>query len=137
MILSELAIRSHLTQPPHSVLLDYRAHVHKMEAGGIAVFSQATSHSIVPENHHHITLEEVQHNLELGEDIHTAPTKLISLENTLSGMVFPQDEIVKIAEEAQKNEIIMHLDGARIWEVAAKKIGKEALVGGDEVLQPV
>jgi threonine aldolase len=28
--LTELAIRSHLTQPPHSVLLDYRSHVHKV-----------------------------------------------------------------------------------------------------------
>ena len=106
-----------------------------MEAGGIAMFSQATSHSIAPENHHHITFEEVQQNLELGEDIHTAPTKLISLENTLSGMIFPQEEIVKIAEEAEKHNIIMHLDGARIWEVAANRIGEGALVGGDEVLQ--
>lgn len=27
----ELAIRTHLHQPPHSVIVDYRAHVHKME----------------------------------------------------------------------------------------------------------
>jgi len=133
---AELAIRSHLTQPPHSVLLDYRSHVHKMEAGGIAVFSQATTHSIVPANGHNLTLEDdVLPNLELGDDIHTAPTRLISLENTLSGMVFPQEEIVKISEEAKKHDIAMHLDGARIWEVAAKMVGTEAIRGGDEVLQ--
>ena len=28
---TELAIRTHMKQPPHSVLVDYRAHVHKME----------------------------------------------------------------------------------------------------------
>ncbi len=27
----ELAIRTHLKQPPHSVIVDWRAHVHKME----------------------------------------------------------------------------------------------------------
>lgn len=28
---NQLAIRTHLHQPPHSVIVDYRAHVHKME----------------------------------------------------------------------------------------------------------
>jgi len=31
---NQLAIRSLLTQPPHSVLCDYRSHVVKYEAGG-------------------------------------------------------------------------------------------------------
>ncbi len=108
-----------------------------MTAGGIAVFSQATSHSVVPANGHHLTLEDdIRPNLELGEDIHTAPTRLISLENTLSGMIFPQDEIVKIAKVAEENDIIMHLDGARIWEAAAARLGAES-EQGDAALQGV
>lgn len=106
-------------------------------AGGIAVFSQATSHSIVPANGHHLTLaDDVLPNLELGEDIHTAPTRLISLENTLSGMIFPQEEIVKIARVAQEKGIIMHLDGARIWEAAAARLGEQG-AQGDAALQGV
>lgn len=31
---NQLALRSLLTQPPHGVLLDYRSHVVKYEAGG-------------------------------------------------------------------------------------------------------
>ena len=27
----ELAIRTHMVQPPYSLICDYRAHVHKME----------------------------------------------------------------------------------------------------------
>jgi threonine aldolase len=50
-------------------------------------------------------------------------------------MVFPQEEIVKISEEARKHDIAMHLDGARIWEVAAKMVGTDAIYGGDEMLQ--
>jgi len=30
-LIIELAIRTHMHQPPHSVIVDYRAHVHKME----------------------------------------------------------------------------------------------------------
>lgn len=35
-------------------------------------------------------------------------------------MVFPQEEIVRISDCMRSNGIIMHCDGARMWEVAAK-----------------
>ncbi|WVQ71235.1 hypothetical protein IAR50_000760 [Cryptococcus sp. DSM 104548] len=124
---NQLAIRTHMKQPPHSVITDWRAHVHKMEAGGIAMFSQATTHQIVPENGVNLSLEDVESNLQLGEDIHIAPTKLICLENTLSGMIFPQEEVVKIGELAKKHDIALHLDGARIWNVAADVVEKRGL----------
>ena len=82
---NQLAIRTHLTQPPHSIILDARSHVHLYEAGGVAMHSQASSHAVPPRNGHHLTLEEVLDNAVFGEDIHSAPTKLVSLENTLSG----------------------------------------------------
>jgi threonine aldolase len=98
----------------------------------MAVFSQATAHAIAPANGKHLTLEDdVLPNLELGEDIHIAPTRLISLENTLSGMVFPQHEVEKIARVAEEHGIIMHLDGARIWEAAAKACEQEGKYGED------
>ncbi|KAG0662778.1 Threonine aldolase [Rhodotorula mucilaginosa] len=117
---NQLAIRTHLTQPPHSIILDARSHVHLYEAGGVAMHSQASSHAVPPKNGHHLTLEEVLDNCVFGEDIHSAPTKLVSLENTLSGMVFPQEEIIRISDCMRANGIIMHCDGARMWEVAAK-----------------
>lgn len=124
---NQLAIRTHMKQPPHSVITDYRAHVHKMEAGGIAMFSQATTHQIVPANHVHLTVSDIEPALQLGENIHIAPTKLICLENTLSGMIFPQDEVVRIGELARKHGIGMHLDGARIWNVAAAEVERRGL----------
>ncbi|ORY78091.1 pyridoxal phosphate-dependent transferase [Leucosporidium creatinivorum] len=116
---NQLAIRAHLTQPPHSIVLDSRAHIHQHEGGAAALLSQATSRTIKPENGHHITLDEVLDIIVEGDDIHTAPTKIVCLENTLSGMVFPQDEIVKISEAMHDHGILMHLDGARLWEVVA------------------
>lgn len=117
---NQLAIRTHLTQPPHSILLDYRAHIHAYEAGGVAFHSQASATTVRPANGHHMTLDEIEENLVVGSDIHGAPTKIVALENTLSGMVFPQDEIVRISDAMRAQGVIMHCDGARMWEVAAK-----------------
>ncbi|KAI5474688.1 threonine aldolase [Pseudohyphozyma bogoriensis] len=117
---NQLALRTHLTQPPHSIMLDSRAHVHCYEAGGVAFHSQANTISQFPENGHHLTLEEVEENIIQGDDIHGAPTKVVSLENTLSGMVFPQDEIIKISDSMRAKGVIMHCDGARMWEAQVK-----------------
>ncbi|KAK4047383.1 OPT super [Microbotryomycetes sp. JL201] len=117
---NQIAIRTHLKQPPHSIILDSRSHVLLYEQSGVAFFSQANTFGIPPANGHHLTLEEVVNNAILGDDIHSAPTKVICLENTLSGMVFPQDEIIRISNWARQHDIIMHCDGARIWEAAAK-----------------
>ncbi|BEI83495.1 hypothetical protein CcaverHIS002_0400990 [Cutaneotrichosporon cavernicola] len=133
---NQLAIRSHLVQPPHAVLLDQRAHVHQYEAGGMALFSQATSHTVVPQGDH-LTLEEVEGALQLGTDIHRAPTRLVCLENTLGGVVFPQSEIIKISTLVKSHGIPLHLDGARLWNVASLEVEKRGLGSGDEDLRSV
>lgn len=38
----------------------------------------------------------------------------------MNGTVFPQDEIIRISEYAHREGVKMHLDGARIWHVAAE-----------------
>jgi threonine aldolase len=133
---NQLAIRSHLVQPPHAVLVDQRAHVHQYEAGGIALFSQATTHTVTPKGDH-MTVEEVEGALQLGSDVHRAPTRLVCLENTLSGMVFPQAEIVKIADLVRSHGILLHLDGARLWNVAARAVEGRGLGTGEEDLRAV
>jgi len=116
---NQIALRCHLVQPPHSVLCDARSHVHKFEGGGIAYHSQASAITITPANALYLTAKEIEAELVLEDDVHYAPTKVISLENTLSGIIFPQGEIVEISKLAQSHGLRMHLDGARIWHVAA------------------
>lgn len=118
---NQLALRTHLHQPPHTILCDTRSHIHRYEAGGIAFHCGASTEIVAPSNGHHLRWEEdILPNLNLSDDIHFSPTRIISLENTLNGTIFPQDEIVKISTEARKLGLIMHLDGARIWNVAAE-----------------
>lgn len=112
---NQLCLRSHLTQPPHSVLCDVRAHVNLYEAGGLASLSQALITAVRPSNGKWITLEDIKKEVVLGDNIHYAPTRVISLENTINGVIVPLEEIRRISEFARENGIKVHLDGARLW----------------------
>ena len=120
---NQVSLRTHLLAPPHSVLCDHRAHILEWEAGGVASLCGALVKGVVPENKHHLTLEDVEANAILSHDVHKCPTKVISLENTLAGTLMPLEECRKISKWAKEHDIIMHLDGARLWEVCAAGAG--------------
>ncbi|KAJ6627153.1 threonine aldolase [Mycena sp. CBHHK59/15] len=117
---NQIALRCHLLQPPYSVLCDHRAHINKYEAGGAAFHSGAAVSAVIPSNGHHLTLEDVRQNIILGTDVHFAPTEVVALENTLNGTIFPQEDIIAISEFVHSHGKKMHLDGARLWHVAAE-----------------
>jgi threonine aldolase len=51
-------------------------------------------------------------------DIHLVRTRIVALENTHNrggGRVYPIDKIEAISRWARKHGLIMHLDGARLW----------------------
>lgn len=60
---NQMCLRTHLTQPPHTVLLDYRAHVQCWESGALPVFSQAAVTQVHPQNGVYLTLEDVKKNM--------------------------------------------------------------------------
>jgi len=120
---NQVALRSHLTAPPQAVLCDRRGHITNYEAGGVATFSQAMMQPIDAKNGTYITLEEVQKYAVISDDVHACPTRVISLENTLNGATMPLTEVRRISTWARENGIIMHLDGARLWEAVASGAG--------------
>lgn len=118
---NQIGLRANLLQPPYSILCDHRAHVFLHEAGGLATLSQAMVHPARPSNGVYLTLEDIEENITPDDgDIHAAPTKLISLENTLHGTIMPIEEIARISAFAKENNIKLHLDGARLWNAAAE-----------------
>ncbi|RDL38369.1 PLP-dependent transferase [Venustampulla echinocandica] len=123
---NQLAMRSHLSQPPYSVLCDYRAHVLEWEAGGVASLCGALVKGVVPKNGIYLTLEDIEKNVILGDEIHGAPTRVISLENTLGGTIMPLEEVRKISAFAKEHDIKLHLDGARLWEAVVAGAGSLA-----------
>lgn len=119
---NQVGVRVNLKQPPYNVLCDFRAHIYVHEAGGLATLSQAMVQPIVPKNGVHLTLDDdiLPNYIPDDGEIHAAPTKLICLENTLHGMVFPLDEIVKIAAFCKANDVKLHLDGARLFNASVE-----------------
>lgn len=116
---NQVALRTHLTTPPYSVLCDARSHIVKYEAGGVSMISGAMTLPVKPANGHHLTLEDIEANAVISEDVHACPTRVISLENTLNGTINPLSNLREISEFAKRNGVAMHLDGARIWEAAS------------------
>lgn len=139
---NQLALRSLLVQPPHAVLCDHRSHIIQYEAGGFVTPSKIVSGAraylqsrsvssltgasiqpVVPKNGTHLTLEDVEAHVVLSDDVHACPTRVISLENTLSGIIMPLSEVQRISSFARKHGISMHCDGARLWEAVVAGAG--------------
>jgi threonine aldolase len=116
---NQICLKTHLSTPPHSVLCDARAHVYKYEAGGVSNLSGAMVIPVPASNGRYLTLSDIKRNVVISDDIHSCPTRVISLENTCNGLVMPLAELRRIRAFAVAQGIKMHLDGARIWEVAA------------------
>ncbi|KAF9890622.1 Threonine aldolase [Aspergillus nanangensis] len=116
---NQIGVRVHLNQPPHSVLCDYRSHVYAEEGSGLAILSQAMVTPVHPANGIYLTVDDVENWVVLGDDIHTAPTKVISLELTIGGVITPIEEIRKISQFAHGHGIKLHCDGARLWNASA------------------
>jgi threonine aldolase len=120
---NQLGLRTLLTQPPHAILADSKAHILTNEAGGPAFMSGAMIQAVKPSNGKYMTLEDIETNAVLTDNIHKCPTRVIALENTISGVIVPLSEMVKISQWARKNNVKIHLDGARLFEAVAAGAG--------------
>jgi len=101
--------------PLQEVICDARSHVHINEVGGIHYHGRG---SVKPIQHdqHHLTAELIERHLNFSNSSYHKPiTRLIVLENTLNGRIFPLDEIIRIHQLAKKHNLKLHLDGARLW----------------------
>lgn len=112
---NQLAVKA-LTEPGTQIVLEGGAHIYKYEAGAPAFLSGVLV-TCVPSGRGWLRWEEIEAALN-PDNVHCAPPRLICLENTnnsAGGVLFPQDEIVRIGEQARARGLKMHLDGARLW----------------------
>jgi threonine aldolase len=113
---NQLAIRT-LVKPGEELLVETRSHIVRAELGAAATFSGITTRTWPSQD----GLLKAEDPLAIAHE-HAGPylvsTKAIAVENTHNfggGTVQPIEEIAKLSIAAHARGILMHLDGARIW----------------------
>jgi threonine aldolase len=124
---NQIAIKCH-TQPGDEVICDVTSHIYQYEGGGIS-FNSGASVKLLHGDRGRITAKQVEENIN-PDDIHKPHTSLVSLENTSNrggGSCYEMEEIQKIRAICDKNQLKLHLDGARLFNaiVAKKQSPKE------------
>lgn len=115
---NQIAIRC-LTEPGDEVLLEAGAHPFHYEAGGPAVISGVTLRLITGEKG--VLDPEVVRRAVRAPNVHHAPARLLSVENTANrggGTVIPVARCAALAAVARSAGLSLHLDGARLWNAA-------------------
>ncbi len=102
--------------------LDY--HISNYEAGGAAVLGGISPKHLALNGNGGLNPEDVEAAIQ-PDDSHFAITRLVCLENTYGGKVVTQGDIERVAEVARKNDLKVHMDGARLMNAAVKS-GKTA-----------
>ena len=114
-----VAVLSHC-QRGDEVILGDQAHTFLYEAGGISAFGGVHSRQLVNQADGTISIDDIKHAIR-KEDVHFPTTRLICLENTHNrcfGMPLSSDYVNSVAEVAKNNSILVHVDGARIFNAA-------------------
>jgi threonine aldolase len=112
---NQLAIKSH-TQPGDEVIIEATSHPYNFEGGasaalsGIQFFCLKGIRGILDASQ----IEEAIR----PDDHHFPVTRLICLENTHNrggGSIYPVEKIAEIGRCAKSKGLLLHLDGARLW----------------------
>jgi threonine aldolase len=112
---NQVAVKAH-TQPGDELLCDVNCHIYNYEAGGPAVLSGVTCRTIEGD-YGVLDVGQLEDKVRPAND-HLVRTRLVALENTHNrggGRVYPIEKVRAISEWARKAGLIMHLDGARLW----------------------
>ena len=108
---NQLALKAH-TSPGDQILLEEGAHIYRYEAGAPAVLGGLLV-TCIESPRGWLEWEQIERALN-PDNIHCAPPRVICLENThntAGGVIFPQDKMVEIGEQARNRGLKVHLDG--------------------------
>ena len=127
------ALMSHC-QRGDEVILGMEAHSYRYEAGGLSVLGSIQPQAIPNRPDGTLDLAEVEAAIK-PDDPHFARTKLLALENTITGRVLSREYLAKAVELAERKNLSIHLDGARIFNAAVqlKMKVKDLCAGFDSV----
>ena len=112
---NQLALKT-LTQPGEEVIVESESHIFNYETAGAAFLSNVQLY-IVKGNRGVLRAEQLEQAIR-PKIYYNPKTSLVCLENThnkAGGTIYPLEEIQKIHDVARKRQLLLHLDGARLW----------------------
>ena len=110
------ALMSHC-QRGDEVILGMEAHSYRYEAGGVSVLGSIHPQAIPNRPDGTLDLAEVEAVIK-PDDPHFPRTRLLALENTITGRVLSREYLAKAVDLAIRRNLSIHLDGARIFNAA-------------------
>ena len=117
---NQIAIKAH-TQPGDELICDIAAHIYINEAGGIA-FNSGVQVKLLPGDQGRLSAQQISESINPPFDW-LPRTTLVCLENTVNragGSYYSLNSIKEISEVTKKNNLKLHLDGARIFNALAE-----------------
>jgi threonine aldolase len=112
---NQLAIKSH-TQPGDEVITEATSHPYNFEGGASAVLSGIQFYCLKGVRGL-LDVSQIEEAIR-PDDHHFPVTRLICLENTHNrggGSIYPIEKIADISRLAKSQGLLVHLDGARLW----------------------
>jgi len=112
---NQVAIRAH-TEPGDEIILEAVAHSYFFEGGGPAALS-GVSCRLLPGERGIFTADQVKAAIR-PRNYHYPVSKLVCIENTHNrggGSIWPIDRIAEVAAAAREAGLVLHMDGARLW----------------------
>jgi threonine aldolase len=112
---NQIAVKVH-TQPGDELICDVNCHIYNYEAGGPAVLSGVTCRTL-DGDYGILDVTQLEDKVR-PDDEHQVRTRLVCLENTHNrggGRIYPWEKIQAIHTWTRKQGLILHLDGARLW----------------------
>jgi threonine aldolase len=92
-------------------------HTYRWEGGGMAVLGSIQPQPVENQPDGTLRVEDIAAAIK-PDDPHFARTRLVALENTTGGKVLPLAYLAEVAELARSRKLLMHLDGARLFNAA-------------------
>ncbi len=114
-----VALLTHCTRGDEYIV-GQNAHTFKYEGGGAAVLGGIQPNPLAMGIDGTLQLDDIAAAIK-PDDIHFPKTKLVCLENTHAGMPLPHNYAQEIKQLCKRNDLALHLDGARVFNAAVSR----------------
>ncbi|KAJ8922964.1 hypothetical protein NQ315_001510 [Exocentrus adspersus] len=116
-----IAIMVHCDQRGSELISGDNGHTFRFEQGGSAQIAGVQTALVKNLDDGTFNLDELRQRIRKNPDMHEPVTSLIVVENThnlCGGKVLPLEWLEKVGHIARENDIVVHMDGARIMNAA-------------------